>query len=109
MKEFRIKDCFICNFCRNICQGNCFDQLIRIKNGTVKENTEEYEKNEDLIGRKNIIECLGPYCDRPCKLQKNEFTPFGNEDGLKPLFEAISFLGEKVNNLIEENNRLANR
>lgn len=76
----QIKGFFICDFCRNICEGKCFEQLKAINDGTVKEGDEEYEKNKDLIGRKHIITCLGKYCDRPCKYQKQEYTPFNEKD-----------------------------
>lgn len=67
-----------------------------------------YEENKDLVGRKQIIHCLGKYCDNPCELQREEYTPFNEEDGIKPLIELISWMGNKIHSLIEENNKLKN-
>lgn len=106
MTEVKVKDMFICDFCRNICGGGCHEQLQNIQNGVWKEGDEGYEKNKDLIGRKNIIHCLGKYCDRPCEYQRGDYTPYKEEDGLKPLMSAIKYLIGKCNELIEENNNL---
>jgi hypothetical protein len=63
-----------------------------------------YKENKDLLGRKQIIHCLGKYCDNPCELQREEYTPFSPEDGIEPLIGLIKWMGKKVNNMIEENN-----
>lgn len=92
---------FICDRCRNICKGGCHEKLMEILNG----NSEHYEENKDLIGRKQIIHCLGKYCDDPCQFQREEYTPFKEEDGVKPLIELISWMGRKLNDLVMENNK----
>jgi hypothetical protein len=56
------------------------------------------------LGRKQIIHCLGKYCDNPCELQREEYTPFNPEDGVEPLIGLIKWMGNKINNMIEENN-----
>ena len=101
---FLVKECFLCEFCRKICSAKCHEQLENIQNGVWKPGDKEYEENKDLIGRKHIITCLGPYCDKPCKYQQLDYLPYKESDKLKPLFETIKFLGNKVNELIAEKN-----
>lgn len=91
---------FICDKCRSICKGGCHEKLTELLNG----NLEHYEENKDLLGRKQIIHCLGKYCDSPCKYQREDYTPFNEEDGLKPLFGLIDWMGNKLNNILTKNN-----
>lgn len=56
----------------------------------------------DLIGRKQIITCLGKYCQEPCEFQRQNYTPYIEEDGVKPLINLIDYLGNKVNELLAE-------
>jgi hypothetical protein len=95
-----IKHIFICDFCREKCEGNCFEQLMAIKNADAKPDSEEYKNGKDLIGRKQIIHCLGKYCDMPCDLQRENFTPYNKEDGLTPLFDALRYMVSKCNELL---------
>lgn len=88
---------FICDNCRLECGGTCHEKLKAILDGTFREGSKEFEENKDLIGRKQIIHCLGPYCQKPCKHQRKEYTPFNEEDGLKPLFALIDYLGNRLN------------
>ena len=62
----------------------------------------EYKENKDLIGRKQIIHCLGKYCDTPCELQREEYTPFNETDGIQPLIDSLKWMVGKLNNVIEE-------
>ena len=101
MIEYQIHGSFICEKCRQYCNGDCHSKLTGITNGEIKPGTEEYEKNKDLIGRKQIIRCLGPFCDDPCSLQLSKYTPYNEEDGVKPLIELIKWMGQKLNNCIE--------
>ena len=94
--KFINKHSFICDHCRTICQGNCHELLTAILNG--KDDPD----NMDLVGRKQIIHCLGKYCDSPCQLQREDYTPYNQEDGIKPLLGLINYLGNKVHQLIEE-------
>lgn len=90
--ESRIKECFVCDFCRNICGGSCSADLERLESGVVDD------KNRDLVGgRKKRVTCLGPYCDKPCCFQKEEFTPYKEEDGLSAVFDVMKFLLNIVN------------
>lgn len=91
---------FICDRCRNICKGGCHEKLSEILSGKL----EHYEENKDLVGRKQIIHCLGKYCDNPCEYQREDYTPFNEEDGLKPLFGLIDWMGNKLNNILTNNN-----
>lgn len=97
LKEYKLKDSFICDRCRNICKAGCHDKLIGIQNGTIKVVTKEYEDNKDLIGRKQIIHCLGPFCDEPCKYQRQEFMPYNESDGITSLIELIKWMGNYIN------------
>ena len=92
-KAYSVRHSFICDFCREEWKGGCHEKLMEILDG----NLEHYEENKDLVGRKQIIHCLGPYCSHPCERQKDRFTPYNEEDGLKPLFGLIEWMGEKLN------------
>lgn len=90
--QFYLKDCFICNFCKNVC-GACIEDIERIKNGVIDE------KNKDLVGRKQEIECLGKYCDKPCEFQNLDAIP-----NTEVLINEIMFLGNKINEFLEKSN-----
>jgi hypothetical protein len=102
MKEYKNNGSFICDRCRNTCKGGCHEKLMEIMSGDLSH----YEENKDLVGRKQIIHCLGKYCDNPCELQREEYTPFNEEDKIQPLMELIHWMGNKIHYLIEENNKL---
>lgn len=93
MKEFKLKDCFICNFCRDICDGKCDEIKRMITDETLDKESELYKQNADLASdRKQIIDCLGKYCDKPCKLQdKNAVPP------IDVLVRTIKYLGNRCN------------
>ncbi len=106
MEEYKIRGSFICDNCRNICKGGCHEELFEILYGNVNEGSEEYERGKDLIGRKQIVTCLGKYCDQKCKYNRDDYTPFKEDDGLKPLFNLIKWMGNRLHDVIEENERL---
>lgn len=96
MKDFKVKDCFICNFCRNICSGQCNDIKEALMSGKIAKDDKFYIDNIDLTtDRKQIINCLGIYCDKPCRLQDKTATP-----PIDVLIKAIKYLGNKCNELI---------
>ena len=95
-KTYVARHSFICDFCREECNGKCHEKLMDILNG----NLEHYEENKDLIGRKQIIHCLGPYCEHPCHRQKEKFTPYNESDGLSALFNLINWMGGELNKLL---------
>lgn len=98
MAEFKVKDCFICNFCRNICDGDCNEIKERLLSGNVDKDSQFYKDNIDLASdRKQIIDCLGVYCDKPCKYQNKDSKP-----PIDVLIKAIKYLGNKCNDLIEK-------
>ena len=96
MAKYEINGSFICDKCRTKCKGGCHDKLMALKNGDLTH----YEENKDLLGRKQIIHCLGKYCDSPCELQREDYTPYKEEDGLTPLIDALKFMVDKCNNLL---------
>lgn len=100
MKDFKIKDCFICNFCREICKGPCDNLKRRIDSGELKYGDTEYDSDMST-DRKQIIGCLGKYCDRPCRLNKSDAY---KDISVEVYIRAIKFLGNKCNSLIEKNN-----
>lgn len=101
MSEFKIKDCFICNFCREVCKGGCNEIKELILSGKIKKDDQLYKENIDLASdRKQIIDCLGKYCDKPCKYQNMEANP-----PIEILIKTIKYLGSKCNKLIEEKNK----
>ena len=98
-KTFYLKDCYICNYCKNICKGPCNDLKEKINSGELKPGMKEYEDNIDLAtDRKQIIDCLGPLCDKPCKFRKKECTV-----SKETLAKTILFLGEKLNSELIKN------
>lgn len=105
MIDYTIKDSFICDRCRTKCSGGCHEKLMAIKNGDMTH----FEENKDLVGRKQIIHCLGKYCDNPCELQRENYTPFNEEDGVEPLVGLIEWMGKKIHALIEENKVLTSK
>lgn len=84
-----------------MCDGGCHEKLSRILDGTAMPGSGEYEENRDLIGRKQIITCLGPYCDDPCGFQRERFTPYGDSDGIGELIGLVKYLGDRVHGLLE--------
>ena len=98
MIPYQIHGSFICDKCRNICKGGCHEKLTAILDGDMAN----YEENKDLVGRKQIIHCLGKYCDSPCKLQREDFTPFRDEDGIQPLIDLIKWMGQRLHDSIEK-------
>lgn len=90
MADFMIKDCFVCNFCREICGGGCNDEILRLHAGIVDD------RNRDLAdNRKQIIKCLGKYCDSPCCLQDMDSTV-----DTQVLVNTIKYLGTKLNSVL---------
>ena len=100
--KYEINGSFICDKCRTKCKGGCHEKLMELKNGDLTH----YKENKDLLGRKQIIHCLGKYCDNPCELQRDNYTPYNEEDGIEPLIGLIKWMGKKTHELIEENNKL---
>lgn len=100
--RFRLRDVFLCRNCREFCGGGCSEKLLAIRNGECQPGEKEYDTNSDLIGRKNLIKCLGQYCDEPCGLQLEEITPYPGIPLEESLISAIKYLGTKCNQLIEE-------
>ena len=98
MLDYKIKDAFICDNCRSFCGGGCHEKLMAIRNGDMSH----FEENKDLIGRKQIIHCLGKYCDKPCELQRDEYTPFDEKDGIQPLIDLMKWMGNKINEQINK-------
>lgn len=100
--RFRLRNAFLCQNCREICGGGCSEKLLAIRNGTYKPGDKGYKENSDLIGRKNLITCLGQYCDEPCGLQMKEITPYPGIPLEESLLSEVKYLGNKVNQLLEE-------
>jgi hypothetical protein len=100
MVEYKINGSFICDRCREICKGGCHEKLMELYSGDITN----YKENKDLLGRKQIIHCLGKYCSNPCRLQRDKYTPFNEEDGIEPLIGLINWLGNKIHKMLEEKN-----
>lgn len=95
-----IRGLFICDFCRNICEGNCHELLTRIQNENPDKESDLWKEGGDLVGRKQIIHCLGPYCEVGCENRREQFTPYNEEDGVKPLINSLKYLVEKLNDVL---------
>ena len=101
--KFNLKDCFICDYCRNICKGSCNDIKEKIISGKYKIGSKEYNDNLDLTtDRKQIIHCLGKFCDKPCKYNKEDAY---KEIPYEVLFNSIKFLGQKLNDELLDKNK----
>jgi len=75
-----LKGFFVCNWCRSQCPGSdeCEDEIA----------------NGDLFPRKQKIECLGEYCDRPCELQSDSTLE------TEQLIVLIKYLGNYLNTFL---------
>ena len=96
MVDYMLSGSFICNRCRNLCKGPCDGHIQEVLAGHITE------ENKDLVGRKQRIVCLGKYCENPCSEQ--DLTQYADVD-LTPFLNLIKYLGNKCNELIEENNK----
>lgn len=96
MVDFKLKEAFVCHQCQTKC-GFCVPDLEKI------ERSEEPEDKE-LFPRKQLIDCLGPYCDKPCEYQKET-----SDLSLEKCINLIMWLGNKCNNLIDEKYKLKNK
>lgn len=76
---------FVCNNCRKTCSASCSEELERIERG------EEIE-DQNLYPRKQLIGCLGQYCETPCRLQteKSDLT-------IDHLIKLCQWMGNKLN------------
>ena len=90
MVEFKLKEAFVCNHCRQFCEGTCSKELEEIICGKRIDN--------DLYPRKQLIGCLGKYCDKPCKLQKEE-----SDLTFEQCIKLIYYLGNKLNKELTKN------
>ena len=65
----------------------------------VPKNLKKLKKSlrvdNDLYPRKQLIGCLGKFCDKPCELQKEE-----TDLTLDKCVNLIKYLGQKCNDLI---------
>lgn len=89
--EYKLRGSFVCNNCRATCKGTCSKELIDIQNGICKD--------DDLYPRKQLIGCLGPYCDEPCELQKKD-----TDLTIDQCINLIKYFGYKLNNIIIKTN-----
>ena len=88
--KFYIKDAFVCNHCRTVCKGTCSKELEEIEKGI--------RENDDLFPRKQLIGCLGKYCDKPCHLRKND-----SDLTIEHLLRLTKYLGDKLNETLSTN------
>ena len=56
--------------------------------------------NNDMSEGKPLITCLGPFCDKPCKLKRGDFTSFTKDGDVTAIFGAFNFLIKKYNKLL---------
>jgi hypothetical protein len=89
---WKLRDHFVCNNCRAICSGQCWLELEKLQNG-------EDIEDKDLYPRKQLIGCLGQYCDKPCKLQKKE-----SDLKIDHLINLSKYLGVKLNEFLMQPN-----
>ena len=98
MIDFSLNGIFICTECQKECWFNCAEWIRKHKEGILKKGDEGY--NPDFLSnRKQVINCLGKYCKKPCK--------YYDKDGAdkiprEVLFNAIEYLGNKIHELLKE-------
>ena len=85
--EYKLRNSFVCNNCRRTCEGTCSQELEEILKGQRVDN--------ELYPRKQLIGCLGPYCDVPCEFQKKE-----SDLTLEQTIKLIKYFGQKLNDLL---------
>lgn len=85
--EYKLRNSFVCNNCRRTCQGTCSQELEEILNGQ--------RIDDELYPRKQLIGCLGPYCDEPCEFQKEE-----TDLTLEQTIKLIKYFGQRLNDLL---------
>ena len=98
MIDFFLFLIFICTECQKECWFNCAEWIRKHKEGILKKGDEGYDP-DFLSNRKQVINCLGKYCKKPCK--------YYDKDGpdkipREVLFNAIEYLGNKVHELLKE-------
>ena len=81
-KKYNLRGSFVCNHCREIC-GGCIEELEEIGRGERIDN--------ELFPRKQLIGCLGKYCDDPCHLQKE------SDLTIEHCINLIMWMGNKLN------------
>ena len=91
--EYKLKGSFICHKCRFICDGGSYSEIQKQLSGEIKPTDDNYDP--DLYPRKQIITCLGPYCDDPCQFQKLE-----TDLTLEQAITLIKWMGNKLNKLL---------
>ena len=98
MIDFSLNGIFICTECQKECWFNCAEWIRKHKEGILKKGDEGYDP-DFLSNRKQVINCLGKYCKKPCK--------YYDKDGAdkiprEVLFNAIEYLGNKIHELLKE-------
>jgi len=86
--EWKLRGHFVCKSCQEVC-GGCTHELDLIEKG--------WTNNEELYPRKQLIGCLGKYCDDPCELQ--EYTD-DTDLTIEHLIRLCEWMGNKLNNTI---------
>jgi len=78
--ESKLRHFFICNNCRAYCQDNpqCMDEM-----------------DHGLYPRKQVIDCLGEWCDEPCDLRQEP----GNLK-TEQLVTLVKYLSTELNKLM---------
>ena len=84
-KKGTLKGFFVCDMCRQSCKDGCDDVGL-------------YGPNSCVFAyhpRKQFINCLGPYCDIPCKLQRKE-----SDLTIEQLIKLTMFLTDELNKVL---------
>lgn len=84
--KYKLRQSFVCNNCRTYCSGTCSNELHQIENNVIID--------DELFPRKQLIGCLGIYCDEPCKLQKE------SDLDINKLLNLTKWMGQKLNDLL---------
>ena len=77
-----LKGFFVCDKCRE----QCFDGVDEVGPFGPNSCAKAYHP------RKQVIDCLGPYCDQPCPLQKG-----ATELTFTQLIDLVNYLGDELN------------
>jgi hypothetical protein len=92
--DWKLRGHFVCNGrCRAMCNGRCWEELEKLDNGTLKMTDVDYQGTpySELYPRKQLIGCLGKYCDEPCEYQTEE-----SDLTIEHLIRLAQFMGTKL-------------
>ncbi|MCL2312220.1 MAG: hypothetical protein FWC41_07015 [Firmicutes bacterium] len=81
--KYILRGSFVCDNCRKNCESTCSQELNEIYHGI--------RIDDELYPRKQLIGCLGEYCDEPCFLRKEK-----SDLTIEQCINLIKYMGNKL-------------